>query len=98
MQIILEVGPEVFLRNFLDRLRDPSIPLPAGTTVTDDRILSSVPVHPALMVEHTGPALVTEDMFIKAGVMQIENVSGDPTGGAKQYLTRLLDNLRGEWV
>jgi hypothetical protein len=97
MQIILEVGPEVFLRNFLDRLRDPSTPLPAGTSITDDRILSSVMVHPDL----TGgsyPAIIDEEQFIQVGIKQIENEIGDPTGGAEQYLTRLLDNLRGNWV
>jgi hypothetical protein len=97
MQIILDVGPEAFLRNFFARLRDPSRPLPPGTSVADDRILSSVMVHPALANEDF-EAVITEDHFIEAGVKQIENEINDPTGGAEQYLTRLLDNLRGDWA
>ena len=97
LRIIHEVGPEVFLRNFFDRLRDPSRPLPPGTSVADDRILSSVMVHPALANEDFEP-VITEDSFIEAGVKQIENEINDPVAGAEQYLTRLLDNLRGDWA
>ena len=80
MQIILDVGPEAFLRNFFDRLRDPSRPLPPGTSVADDRILSSVMVHPALANEDFEP-VITEDSFIEAGVKQIENEINDPDCG-----------------
>src|SRR4029450_12433523 len=76
LQMIHDVGPEVFLRNFLDRLRDPSRPLPPGTSVTDDRIRSSVMVHPALANEDF-ESVITEDDFIEDGREQLEHELSD---------------------
>jgi hypothetical protein len=89
-RIIREVGAETFLRNFLERLQDPSCPLPHGASITDDHLLSAIKVHPYFAEEH--PALVTEEEFIKAGVIAIER------NGAEEYLRDLMENLRGNWV
>jgi hypothetical protein len=89
-QIIHEVGAGAFLQNFLERLKDPSKPLPPGTTVVDDRLLSSVEVHPDFTMEH--PALVTETEFIEAGIASIAEM------GARRYMEHVLENLKGNWV
>ena len=88
-QIIHEVGAEAYLRNFLERLQDASRPLPDGTSITDDHLLSAIKVHPYFAEEH--PALVTVEEFVKAGVISIEH-------SAEEYLRDLLENLRGNWV
>ena len=89
-QIIHEVGAGTFLRNFLERLKDPSKPLPLGITVADDRLLSSVEVHPDFAMEH--PALVTEAEFVEAGIASIAEI------GAQRYMEHVLENLKGNWV
>ena len=89
-QIIREVGAEAFLRNFLDRLEDPSHPLPSNTTVTDDHLLSSVKVHPHFALDR--PPMITDEEFIRAGLMAIKE------DGPEAYLREVLENLKGNWV
>jgi hypothetical protein len=89
-QIIREVGAEAFLWNFLQRLRNPSRPLPAQTTVTDDRFLTGIQAHPFFTEER--PALITEQQFIEAGVTMIADL------GPEEYLRHVLENLKGNWI
>jgi hypothetical protein len=89
-QIIHEVGAETFMRNFLDRLKCPSHPLPSQSTITDDRLLSSVKVHPYFTEER--PQLISEEEFIEAGIISIGK------HGPEMYLREILENLRGTWV
>ena len=89
-QIIREVGAETFLRNFLDRLKDPSQPLPSNTTVTDDYLLSSVKVHPHFALDR--PPMITEEEFIRAGLMAIKEE------GPEAYLHEVLENLKANCV
>jgi hypothetical protein len=89
-QIIQEVGAGAFLQSFLEKLKDPSSPLPPGTSVTEDRFVSSIKVHPHFAMEH--PSLVTEEEFIQAGIVGIGE------SGVEEYLRHLLENLKGNWV
>jgi hypothetical protein len=89
-QIIREVGAEVFLRNFLDRLKDSSHPLPISISVTDDHLVSGVKVHPYFVLDR--PPMVTEEEFIRAGLIAIKEE------GPEAYLDEVLENLKGNWV
>jgi hypothetical protein len=89
-QIIREVGAEAFLWNFLQKLQDPSRPLPAETSVTDDRFLSGIQAHPFFTEER--PALVSEHQFVEAGIKMIADL------GPEEYLRHVLENLKGNWI
>ena len=69
---------------------DPSRPLPAQTTVTDDRFLSGIQAHPFFTEER--PALITEQQFVEAGVKMIADL------GPEEYLRNVLENLKGNWI
>ena len=85
-----EVGSGAFLRNFLDRLQNPELPLPPGSTIREDGFLTGFLVHPDFAIEH--PPVVDIATFVAAGIATIEQA------GFQDYFLRVLDNLRGNWV
>ena len=89
-RMIEELGSGAFLSDFLARLRQPSRPLPAGTAVTDDRILARVEVHPHFAEERE--AIIPEHQWIEAAIVQIAEI------GPAVFIRELLENLKGNWV
>jgi len=49
-----------------------------------------ITIEPTMCMEH--PPMVTEEEWIQAGVNLIKEI------GAEKYLTRLLQNLKGDYV
>jgi hypothetical protein len=90
VQMIHDVGIGVFLSNFLARLKDPSHPLPIGTTVPEDRLLARVEVHPHFAMDRE--PLISEEKFIAAAIVHAAE------SGAENYMRELLENLKGNWV
>jgi hypothetical protein len=90
VQMIKEVGIGAFLSNFLARLKDPSHPPPVGTTITDDRVLARVKVHPHFAMDRE--PVISEEKFIGAAIVHVAE------SGAESYMRELLKNLKGNWV
>lgn len=90
VQMIHEVGAGVFLTNFFARLKDPSHPLPDGTTIQNDRLLERVGIHPYFAQNRE--ALIPEETFVQAAIIHIAD------SGPDDFMREMLENLRGNWI